>query len=137
LCTGNYYRSRFVELYFNSLASRSGLGWSAISRGIATELGLRNVGPVSPFALARLRERGIETEHDIRSPVQLEERDLSQADLVIALNESEHRPYLKVRFPQWVNLVDYWHIPELNLMPADEALLEMEREVRSLIQRLS
>jgi protein-tyrosine phosphatase len=137
LCTGNYYRSRFVELLFNSLASQSGLGWTAISRGIATELGFRNVGPISPHALERLQARGIEIEQDIPHPIQLEERDLLQADLIIALNEPEHRPYLEMRFLQWAEKVEYWRVPDLDAMSADEALLEMEREVRSLIQRLS
>jgi protein-tyrosine phosphatase len=137
LCTGNYYRSRFVELLFNFLASQSGLGWTAISRGIATELGFRNVGPISSHALERLQARGIEIEQDIRPPMQLEERDLSQADSIIVLNEPEHRPYLEMRFPKWAERVEYWRVPDLDAMSADEALLEMEREVRSLIRKLS
>jgi protein-tyrosine phosphatase len=137
LCTGNYYRSRFVEMLFNSLASRSGLDWTAISRGIATELGFRNIGPISPHALERLQARGIEIGQEIRHPIQLEERDLSQADLIIALNEPEHRPYLETRLPEWAERVEYWHVPDLDAMSADEALLEMEREVRSLIRKLS
>ncbi|HWG47254.1 MAG TPA: hypothetical protein VN688_31115 [Gemmataceae bacterium] len=31
LCTGNYYRSRFVEVLFNSVADRMGLSWRASS----------------------------------------------------------------------------------------------------------
>ena len=33
LCTGNYYRSRFAEVLFNSLAGKMGLPWKASSRG--------------------------------------------------------------------------------------------------------
>lgn len=136
LCTGNYYRSRFAELLFNSLARSSGLPWTSVSRGIATELGLRNVGPISPVALARLEARGIEVDQDIRGPMQLIAQDFSQADLVVALNEREHRPYLQTRFPQWAERVEYWHISDLDITPAGEALSEMELEVRCLIQRL-
>jgi hypothetical protein len=31
LCTGNYYRSRFAEILFNSVAGRMGLPWSGVS----------------------------------------------------------------------------------------------------------
>ena len=31
LCTGNYYRSRFAEILFNSVASKLGLPWQASS----------------------------------------------------------------------------------------------------------
>ena len=33
LCTGNYYRSRFAEALFDSVAVRMGLPWRASSRG--------------------------------------------------------------------------------------------------------
>jgi protein-tyrosine phosphatase len=32
LCTGNYYRSRYAEIYFNSVASKMELPWKATSR---------------------------------------------------------------------------------------------------------
>jgi hypothetical protein len=32
LCTGNYYRSRFAEVLFNSVAGKMGLPWRASSR---------------------------------------------------------------------------------------------------------
>ena len=33
LCSGNYYRSRFAEIFFNWLAPQQGLNWRAESRG--------------------------------------------------------------------------------------------------------
>ncbi len=42
LCTGNYYRSRFAEALFNSVAGRMGLPWRASSRGLALERGVNN-----------------------------------------------------------------------------------------------
>jgi protein-tyrosine phosphatase len=137
LCTGNYYRSRFTELLFNSLASPMDLDWTASSRGIVLELGIRNVGPISPYALRGLKARGIRVEQDIRFPMPLREQDLAQADLIIALNEKEHLPYLETRFPGWGERVECWHVSDLDGTSADEAMLDMEREVRSLVRRLS
>ncbi len=39
LCAGDYYRSRFAECLFNSVAGKVGLPWRATSRGLALERG--------------------------------------------------------------------------------------------------
>lgn len=137
LCTGNYYRSRFAELLFNSLAARAHLDWKATSRGIATEFGIQNIGPISPFTVKALRARGIRVDGDIRHPMSLQEQDLEGADLIIALNEAEHRPLLGARFPKWTKRAHYWRVYDLDAVSADEALVEIEREVRMLIKGLS
>jgi protein-tyrosine phosphatase len=137
LCTGNYYRSRFAEMFFNALAARLHLNWQADSRGIATELGTGNIGPISMDAIKGLQARGIEVGQDTRSPIQLQEQDLAQADLIIAMKETEHRPYVEKRFSRWAERVEYWHVHDLDGASADEALSEIERKVRALIQRLS
>ncbi len=46
LCTGNYYRSRFAEHFFNHVAVREGLAWQADSRGLDVKEG-RNPGPMA------------------------------------------------------------------------------------------
>ncbi len=55
LCTGNYYRSRFAEILFNSVAGRMGLPWKATSRALALERGSGNVGPMAPTAVTLLQ----------------------------------------------------------------------------------
>ncbi len=137
LCTGNYYRSRFAEHLFNALAYKHHLDWQATSRGVATEFGIWNIGPISSFAREGLVARGITLEKNIRKPMQLRESDLVQADRIIALNETEHRPQLAERFPDWADRIEYWHIPDLNVTGADVALPAIEREVHELIRQLS
>jgi protein-tyrosine phosphatase len=112
ICTGNYYRSRFAEELFNALASRVGLGWRADSRGLATEWGMGNLGPLAPQVVTGLANFGVRADIQ-RHPVQLREADLARADLVIALNEAEHRPLLQERFPGWDERVEYWDIADL------------------------
>src|SRR5262249_57225544 len=58
LCTGNYYRSRFAEALFNSVAGRMGLPWRASSRGLALERGVNNVGPMAVSAGGAVGGRG-------------------------------------------------------------------------------
>lgn len=137
LCTGNYYRSRFAEILFNTLAREGNLDWLAYSRGIATELGLHNPGPISAHALAGLQARGILDSVRRRFPLQVLDLDLRQADLVIALKEAEHRPLLQARFPAWVDQVEYWHVDDLEDAPPEQALAEIEQQVLALFRALS
>ncbi len=136
LCTGNYYRSRFAEHLFNHRASQVSLNWCATSRGIATELGGGNIGPISTYVVSGLRALGIELKERDRFPLQLQEQDLAHADLIIAMRRVEPHPFLEARFPDWADRVEYWDIPDLDLLPPGEACARMERAVEALIQRL-
>ena len=91
LCTGNYYRSRFAEVLFNSVAGRMGLPWRATSRGLALERGVNNVGPMAATALTALEALGVRADGTVaRLPAQLLVEDLEGADRVIALKRAEH-----------------------------------------------
>ena len=74
-CTGNYYRSRFAEILFNSLAGAAHLEWIAESRGIATErvTGSRSI---SIDAVRGLASRGIDDGTTNRYPEKVRERDV-------------------------------------------------------------
>ena len=137
LCTGNYYRSRFAELLFNARAWQLRLSWVAESRGIAIELGSGNVGAISMHAVNGLRALGIGVGTDMRFPTQLQEQDLTQADLIIALDKEEHRPLLEEKFPDAADRVEYWQVPDLDRAPPEEAISAIERGIDLLIQRLS
>jgi protein-tyrosine phosphatase len=137
LCTGNYYRSRFAELLFNALAPAHNLPWQALSRGVALEQGVGNVGPMSPLAIQTLQAAGITSEGFARYPMQVQEDDLQGAAMIIALQEAEHRPYLQARYPAWVDKVEYWHVRDCVPTPAYDPLQEISRAVQELLARLS
>src|SRR5216683_5626678 len=81
LCTGNYYRSRFAEILFNSVAGRMGLPWKAFSRGLALERGVNNVGPMAVAAVKALETLGVRAEDArTRLPAQVTTDDLDRAD---------------------------------------------------------
>jgi protein-tyrosine phosphatase len=137
LCTGNYYRSRFAELLFNALAAESSLAWYADSRGLALEKGMNNIGPISRTAVDTLKALGVAVRSADRYPLQVHEQDLQQADLIIALKEAEHRPYLGARYPAWVDRVEYWHVHDVYPTLAYNPLQEIDTAVRHLIRRLA
>jgi predicted translation initiation factor SUI1 len=132
LCTGNYYRSRFAEILFNSVAERMGLPWRASSRGLALERGVNNVGPMAVAAIRALEARKLRAVADYaRFPTQVTADDLDRADWIIALKQAEHLPLLQERFPAWAEKVEYWQVED-----APEALALIEQEVMDLTARL-
>ena len=133
LCTGNYYRSRFAEIYFNTLASQTNLPWVAESRGLRLSEG--NLGPISKFAVAGLQARDIQVKAPDSFPRLTTEDDLIRADLIIAVKEAEHRPLLIEQFPTWVNQVEYWHIHDLDQASAEDALAQLETQIKDLVAR--
>ncbi len=132
LCTGNYYRSRFAEILFNSRADEMGLPWRASSRGLALERGINNVGPMAISAITALEALGVRHPEAVtRLPVQVTADDLEAADRIIALKQDEHLPLLQERYPNWADKVEFWHVDD-----APGVLPQIEQEVRNLLARL-
>ena len=132
LCTGNYYRSRFAEILFNSVAGKMGLPWQASSRGLALERGVNNVGPMAVAAITALEALGVRAAEAVaRLPAQVTTDDLEGADRVVALKQAEHLPLLQERFPAWAEKVEFWHVDD-----APEVLGLIEQEVMGLVARI-
>lgn len=136
LCTGNYYRSRFAEIYFNELAADLELPWRADSRGLALELGAGNVGPLSPHTRLGLQQRGIPVTDLPRYPKSVVHHDFSLAHRIIALKEAEHRPMMEDKFPEWADRIEYWHVDDVDCAEPELALAEIEVGVQDLILRI-
>ena len=137
LCSGNYYRSRFAELLFNTQVQDESLPWQSFSRGLVVDRISSNIGPISRAAKHRLETHGILLPADVRFPIQVLEPDLATADLIIAMKEVEHRPMFAERFPAWTNRAEYWHIDDVDYARPEDALAALEHNVRQLIDRLS
>jgi predicted translation initiation factor SUI1 len=130
LCTGNYYRSRFAEILFNSVAAKMGLPWRATSKGLA--LSSNNVGPLAQAAINALKLRGLHTIPEAtRFPQAVTSVDFEQAHYIVALKKVEHEPLLQERFPTWTEKVEFWHVDD-----APEVLNLIEQEVMDLAARL-
>ena len=132
LCTGNYYRSRFAEILFNSVAGKMGLPWKASSKGLALERGVNNVGSMAVSAVKALEAMGVRTADAVaRFPMQATVDDFALADRLVALKHAEHLPLMQERFAVWVEKVEFWHVDD-----APEALGLIEQEVMRLVARI-
>ncbi len=135
LCSGNYYRSRFAEAWFNHHAPRRGLDWLASSRGF--RLSPKNEGPISRYARAGLHERGIALAEPVRFPRVAQIDDLAASQLIVALKEAEHRPLMRLHFADWVERVEYWRIHDIDFAAPEVALAELEAALEQLLVRLA
>ena len=132
LCTGNYYRSRFAEVLFNSVAGKMGLPWRASSRGLALERGVNNIGPMATSAIKALEAMGIRPgDNCARAPARVVVEEFAAADRIVALKRDEHLPLLQERFPAWTEKVEFWDVDD-----APEVLGLIEREVMGLVARI-
>ena len=134
LCTGNYYRSRYAEIFFNAKAEEMGLEWNAVSRGLAPDP--RNPGPMFRATMKALQKQGISVENHLRLPMKVTEADFESNDHVVAVKEAEHRPMILRNFPQWLDQVEFWHVDDLDCCGPDEAFPHLDREVAALLLRL-
>ena len=138
LCTGNYYRSRFAEIWFNRLAAERNLPWRANSRGVGLDEWPDIPGPISRNTINGLLERGIESDPNPRFPMQAVVSELEQADRIIALKEAEHRHRLADKYPDgWSERVTYWHVHDVDYAQPEQALAEIESLVEDLLAELA
>jgi protein-tyrosine phosphatase len=135
LCTGNYYRSRFAEIFFNWHAEQHSMPWRAESRGLA--LVKENAGPLSCHTVARLAVLGIPVEPHLRLPLAATRADFEFADHIVAVKEAEHRPLIESRFSAWLERVEFWGVHDVDCAHASEAMPVLESEVLGLLARLA
>lgn len=137
VCTGNYYRSRFAEIYFNHLATqwqpRGGpLNVKAYSRGLEV-FKCRNEGPISEYTLSYLSQINIQ-QAIVDYPVQLLEADLHQAAQTIMLDEIEHRPLMQRYFPGWEDKVTYWQFRDIEFDHPEQVLPALDQCIAAFVQ---
>ncbi|MBM63998.1 MAG: low molecular weight phosphatase family protein [Acidobacteria bacterium] len=134
LCSGNYYRSRFAEYYFQHRAIQSRIPWKAQSRGLQIPGGLE--GPLSQYTREECERLEI-LPQEPREPLPLTAEDLEQADLIIAVKETEHRRMVKDQFPEWSDKIEYWEVHDLDIeRDAHQTLSHLKRLVDELITHL-
>jgi protein-tyrosine phosphatase len=129
LCTGNFYRSRFAEEYWNARAERESIPWRADSRALADPPLLGNPGAMSADALVELLRLGIRARAAGRPPLSIRVEEFLLYARVIALDGDEHRPMVSRSFPAHLARVEFWDI-------GDVWKEEPSSAMRRLVQRL-
>jgi len=133
ICTGNYFRSRFAEAFFNYQAEIQKINWRAYSRGLGIHF---SEGDLSPFTKEYLEKNNISLNYTSKSRKALTELDLIEAQIQIALKKSEHFHRMQKQFPQWANRINYWNVHDIDVAQPVESLKDIEGKVLSIIDRI-
>lgn len=134
ICTGNYYRSRFAEIYYNHLVPELKLDSIATSKGLNP---CCFTDPISDSALHFLESVGVKLAPPYRMPAKLLTEDFHNNDLFIALDEQEHRPMIERQFPYWADQIEYWNVADRPFLQPKEALPKIAKSVEDLLYKLS
>jgi len=140
LCTGNYFRSRFAELWFNHCISLLSFDdvCVASSAGLNVNPASGNVGPVAAEALSVLRDRGLQIDvSTLPMPRQVSEADLLIADLIIAVDAQAYRPMVRALFPDWESRIQFWDVKDLGEEGVSaDPVQQLQARVQKLIDSL-
>ena len=138
LCTGNYYRSRFAEEYFNYQVKQKDLAWFAESKGLSRDFSTQgHVGPISVYALSALEQLGIDPKGHERMPEYAQENHFQEFDHIIALSLSEHKPMME---EIWGDLkpwnLRFFYVEDTHKELPGAALLRLQKHLDHLIRGL-
>ena len=139
ICTGNYYRSRFAEIYFQHLSDLLKLDWKSKSRGFEIERAdyMADIyGELSPFIRDHLNILNLK-EDEGRKRVPLNKSDLDSADLIVILDKGEHNQYLRQYAISEDDLkVIFWNVKDIHDWTPKETISLIENECQKLVNRM-
>ena len=69
-------------------------------------------------------------------PQGVDDESLMNSSLVIALNQPEHEPMIRERFPKWVDRITYWNVADIDELSRHIALPQVEVKVELLVKAL-
>ncbi len=143
VCSGNYFRSRYAEAYFNCLSDRAGAPFHAISRGVRVGDHDTNVSPLTSY---RMAERNIDPAYLYSLSKQIQWEDVDPSAWVIGMNRSEHRSWIYGLFPdqdselrlrEETGLLRFWNVPDASgPVDGDRSLDQIEAQVDQLFKVL-
>lgn len=138
LCTGNYYRSRLAEELLRLYASNEGVSVFCSSAGLGIIPNINNRGPIATRAIDYLKKLGIEKPVDYQAPRQCTQADISSADIIVCMNEQEHRLLLEKKFaPLTHKDIRHWNIPDVGEDPDSTGPESIDLKVRELLRSIS
>ena len=105
--------------------------WRADSRGL--HLNPNNIGPIAEVVLRRLAWLEVKPTNAGRPPEALNQSDLEDAGLVIAMSRQEHYPLMRKMYPTYADQITFWDVEDTGTMPPDVAFQRIELLVDQLI----
>ena len=134
ICTGNFYRSRLAEALFNFYSSKNNSAWKAFSRGLdlTTLTPSQKQSRISELTIKGLESLEVPTSFAGGRPTQLTVSDLDRSSIIVALNQSEHRPVLEKKYPAQKSKITYWEIGDSKTLNPTQAIELINNNVKAI-----
>ena len=135
VCTANIFRSRFSEEVYNHFAKKLNIPSEAFSAGL--RVGEYTTRKIYTPALQQLRNCNINPSRKDDMSVHIDDLDLNVYDMIICMDEVEHRPMVEMNDRLNKVNIDYWNIVDEPMVSSKVSLPICFDKVRELVKDVS
>ena len=135
VCTANIYRSRFSEEVFNYFAIKNNLSTRAFSAGLM--VGSYKTRKIYKPALDELDRLNIDPIRAEEFSIHVDEIDLKNYNMIICMDEKEHKPMVESNSNVKEMNIIYWNIVDEPLASSNISLPKCYEKIQELIYKVT
>ena len=135
VCTANIFRSRFSEEVYNHFAKKLDIPSEAFSAGL--RVGEYTTRKIYTPALQQLKYYKINPSRKDDLSIHINDLDLNVYDMIICMDEVEHRPMVEMNDQLNKTNIDYWNIVDEPMVSSKVSLPVCFDKVKDLVTRVS
>ena len=135
VCTANIFRSRFSEEVYNHFAKKLDIPSEAFSAGL--RVGEYTTRKIYTPALQQLKYYNINPSRKDDLSIHINDLDLNVYDMIICMDEVEHRPMVEMNDQLNKINIDYWNIVDEPIVSSKVSLPACFDKVKDLVMSVS
>ena len=135
VCTANIFRSRFSEEVYNHFAKKLNISSEAFSAGL--RVGEYTTRKIYTPALQQLKYYNINPSRKDDLSIHINDLDLNVYDMIICMDEVEHRPMVEMNDQLNKTNIDYWNIVDEPMVSSKVSLPVCFNKVKDLVTSVS
>ena len=135
VCTANIFRSRFSEEVYNHFAKKLNIPSEAFSAGL--RVGEYTTRKIYTPALQQLKNYNIKPSRKDDLSIHINDLDLNVYDMIICMDEVEHRPMVEMNDQLNKINIDYWNIVDEPMVSSKVSLPVCFDKVKDLVISVS
>ena len=135
VCTANIFRSRFSEEVYNHFAKKLNIPSEAFSAGL--RVGEYTTRKIYTPALQQLKYYNINPSRKDDLSIHINNLDLNVYNMIICMDEVEHRPMVEMNDQLNKINIDYWNIVDEPMVSSKVSLPICFDKVKDLVTSVS
>ena len=135
VCTANIFRSRFSEEVYNHFTKKLNIPSEAFSAGL--RVGEYTTRKIYTPALQQLKNYNINPSRKDDLSIHINDLDLNVYDMIICMDEVEHRPMVEMNDQLNKINIDYWNIVDEPMVSSKVSLPACFDKVKDLVMSVS